>query len=100
MRKSLICLLLSTAIYQLATAQSDRWQQRIKYKIEVQMNVATNRFTGTEKMEYTNNSPDTLCRLFIHLYWNAFQPNSSMDVRSRELGKIDEGRISTIGMTE
>ncbi|MFX6031684.1 hypothetical protein ABTE99_19105, partial [Acinetobacter baumannii] len=21
-------------------------------------------------------------------YWNAFQPNSSMDVRSRELGKI------------
>ena len=92
MRTSLICLLLSTTFYQLSTAQSDRWQQRIKYNIDVKMNVVTNRFTGTEKMEYTNNSPDTLGRLFIHLYWNAFQPNSSMDVRSRELGKTYLGK--------
>ncbi len=92
MRKSLICLLLSSTFYQLSTAQSDRWQQRIKYNIDVKMNVVTNRFTGTEKMEYTNNSPDTLGRLFIHLYWNAFQPNSSMDVRSRELGKTYLGQ--------
>ncbi|MDE3236936.1 MAG: M1 family metallopeptidase [Bacteroidota bacterium] len=68
-------------------AQPDRWQQHIKYNIDVQMNVVTNRFTGTEKIEYTNNSPDTLNHIFFHLYWNAFQPNSSMDVRSRELGK-------------
>jgi hypothetical protein len=54
----------------------------------VDMNVTTNRFTGTQKLEYTNNSPDKLDRVFYHLYWNAFQPNSSMDVRSRELGKI------------
>lgn len=71
----------------MANAQPDRWQQRIKYNIDVNMNVATNQFTGTEKIEYTNNSPDTLKRIFFHLYWNAFQPNSSMDVRSRELGK-------------
>ena len=25
---------------------------------------------------------------FFHLYWNAFQPGSEMDVRSQELGKI------------
>src|SRR5258707_15624874 len=70
------------------SAQPDRWQQRIKYTINVNMDVITNRFTGTEKIEYTNNSPDTLNHVFFHLYWNAFQPNSSMDVRSRELGKI------------
>lgn len=68
-------------------AQPDRWQQHIKYAINVNMNVLTNQFTGTEKIEYINNSPDTLQKVFIHLYWNAFQPNSSMDVRSRELGK-------------
>lgn len=68
-------------------AQPDRWQQQIKYAIDVNMNVNTNRFTGAEKIEYTNNSPDTLTRLFFHLYWNAFQPGSMMDVRSRELGK-------------
>src|SRR5947209_2193255 len=68
-------------------AQPDRWQQKISYDIDVKMNVATNKFAGTEKIDYYNNSPDTLSRIFFHTYWNAFQPNSSMDVRSRELGK-------------
>jgi hypothetical protein len=71
----------------ISNAQADRWQQRIKYNIEVQMDVQKNQFKGKERMEYTNNSPDSLSKLFIHLYWNAFQPNSSMDVRSIELGK-------------
>ena len=79
----------------LAQAQPDRWQQRIKYNITVQMNVVTNQFTGTEKIAYTNNSPDTLNRLFFHTYWNAFQPNSMMDVRSRELGKIVLGTTAS-----
>lgn len=70
------------------SAQPERWQQRIKYVINVDMNITTNRFTGTEKIDYWNNSPDTLNRLFFHLYWNAFQPNSMMDVRSRELGQL------------
>lgn len=91
MKKSLLkFLFLSTVTCQLSTitsAQSDRWQQKIKYQINVNMDVNTNRFTGTEKIDYWNNSPDTLTRVFFHLYWNAFQPNSSMDVRSRELGK-------------
>jgi Peptidase family M1 domain len=93
MTKKLLFLSLLTFHFSLFTfAQSDRWQQRIKYNIDVKMDVVTNRFTGTEKLEYTNNSPDTLKRLFLHLYWNAFQPNSSMDVRSRELGKTLMGK--------
>lgn len=82
-----ICFVLSMFVVS-AIAQPGRWQQRIKYGIDVNMNVNTNQFTGTEKIEYWNNSPDTLNRIFFHLYWNAFQPNSMMDVRSRELGKI------------
>jgi hypothetical protein len=38
------CLLLSTGII----AQPDRWQQKIKYTINVNMNVETNQFSGTE----------------------------------------------------
>jgi len=56
--------------------------------MNIDMDVNTNRFTGTQKLEYTNNSPDTLYKVFYHLYFNAFQPNSMMDMRSRELGKI------------
>lgn len=86
MRK-LFFFLLSFLLVNGLFAQPDRWQQKIKYNINVNMDVVTNRFSGTEKIEYINNSPDTLNKIFIHLYWNAFQPNSSMDVRSRELGK-------------
>ena len=81
---SLLFVIVST---QLSFAQPDRWQQRIKYAMDINMDVQSNRFTGKQKIEYINNSPDTLTRLFIHLYWNAFQPNSMMDARSRELGK-------------
>jgi hypothetical protein len=86
MKKNILLLLLIFSISN-SFAQSDRWQQRVNYAMEVNMNVQTNRFTGTQKLEYTNNSPDTLKRVYYHLYWNAFQPNSMMDARSRELGK-------------
>lgn len=69
------------------SAQADRWQQRIDYKINAILDVATNIVKGTEDIVYTNNSTDTLRKVYFHLYWNAFQPNSSMDERSRELGK-------------
>jgi Peptidase family M1 domain len=81
---AVVLLALKTAV----SAQPDRWQQRVKYIMNVSMDVATNRFTGSQSLAYTNNSPDTLYKVFYHLYWNAFQPNSMMDSRSRELGKI------------
>lgn len=69
------------------SAQADRWQQHIDYKINAALNVQTNIVKGTENIVYTNNSPDTLRKIYFHMYWNAFQPNSVMDLRSRELGK-------------
>jgi Peptidase family M1 domain len=69
-------------------AQPQRWQQAVKYTMNINMDVDANRFTGKQQLEYTNNSPDTLVKVFYHLYWNAFQPNSMMDLRSQELGKV------------
>jgi hypothetical protein len=86
--KSIAIITLFFIITTVALAQPERWQQRIKYHINVKMDDIANKFAGTEKLAYTNNSPDTLTKLFLHLYWNAFQPNSSMDVRSIELGKL------------
>ena len=76
-------------------SQPDRWQQRVKYTMNIDMNVQTNQFTGKQKLEYSNNSPDTLTRVFYHLYFNAFQPNSMMDTRSRNRVKhfLETGRI-------
>lgn len=79
------------------------WQQRIEYQIDVDLDVKTNRFTGTEKITYYNNSPDTLHNVYFHLYFNAFQPGSMMDVRSRNISDPDrrvQDRIAKLSEEE
>lgn len=71
-----------------AHAQRTYWQQQVHYSMQADMDVHTNILNGHQVLEYWNHSPDTLHQVFYHLYWNAFQPGSMMDVRSRELGKI------------
>lgn len=86
MKKVLISMLAMLPL--LATAQTGYWQQKVKYTMDVDVNANTNQFTGKQKLEYWNNSPDTLTKVFYHLYWNAFQPGSMMDVRSQRQGTI------------
>ncbi len=87
MKKAGLLLFLIYYSFSIANAQPTRWQQKVKYTMQVDVDVNTNQFTGKQKLVYTNNSPDALGKLFYHLYFNAFQPGSSMDVRSQELGK-------------
>lgn len=87
MKSTILIFIISFSFLSLI-AQPDRWQQKVKYKMNVDVDVNSNRFKGKQILEYTNNSPDVLKKVFYHLYWNAFQPNSMMDVRSRELGKV------------
>jgi len=76
-----------------AKSQSTRWQQRVHYKMDVVVDAAGNKFSGKQRLDYWNNSPDTLRVLYYHLQWNAFQPGSMMDMRSQEIGKrIVRGR--------
>ena len=89
MKKKLsLFLIFNFAFLIFVYAQPNRWQQRVKYNMNVDVDVNTNLINGIQKLEYTNNSPDKLKRVFFHLYWNAFQPASEMDVRSQELGKV------------
>ncbi|QHI37521.1 Aminopeptidase N [Kordia antarctica] len=67
------------------STSSTYWQQHVDYKMSVDMNVNNYRYTGTQKLVYTNNSPDALDKVYYHLYFNAFQPGSEMDVRSRTI---------------
>lgn len=88
MNKLYSVFFLSVFFYFSSIAQPGRWQQRVKYTMNIDVDDVSNRITGKQKLEYTNNSPDTLKRVFYHLYFNAFQPNSGMDQRSREQGKL------------
>ena len=81
----------------LVEAQPDRWQQRAEYEMEIDMDVKNHQFTGTQKISYTNNSPDALRRVFYHLYFNAFQPGSMMDIRSQTIKDADPRVADRIG---
>ena len=70
-------------------AQSSYWQQEIKYDIDVDFNHQIHQFNLSEEITYINNSPDDLNKVFFHLYYNAFQPGSMMDVRSRTIADPD-----------
>ena len=72
------------------SAQSSDWQQHVDYTMDVQMDVKTYQYTGTQKLIYTNNSPDELSRVFYHLYYNAFQPGSEMDIRLQNIKDPDK----------
>ena len=73
-----------------SASPSGYWQQKVKYSMEVDVDAPANQFKGKQKLEYWNNSPDTLTRVFYHLYWNAFQPGSMMDERSRRQGGLQK----------
>jgi len=87
MKKTVACIILTFHLPFLTFSQAGHWQQRVKYTMNIDVDVNTNKFTGKQKLEYFNNSPEKLDKVFYHLYFNAFQPNSSMDIRSQELGK-------------
>tara|TARA_Y100000768_G_scaffold67583_2_gene47279 strand:- start:1837 stop:3621 length:1785 start_codon:yes stop_codon:yes gene_type:complete len=79
------------------------WQQRVEYNINIDFNHKNHQFVGQQNLIYFNNSPDTISKVYFHLYFNAFQPGSMMDVRSRSLPDPDSrvmDRISKLKKNE
>lgn len=70
------------------------WQQHADYSIDVTMDVKNYRYNGKQVVVYTNNSPDTLHRVYFHLYNNAFQPGSEMDHRVRSISDPDRRMVT------
>ncbi len=81
------------------TAQNNTsyWQQHVDYTMNIDMNVENFQYTGTQELVYTNNSPDVLDKVFYHLYFNAFQPGSEMDIRSINMPDPDPRVLDKIG---
>ncbi|MBR9855029.1 MAG: M1 family metallopeptidase [Algicola sp.] len=78
------------ASFFLNAQNSSSWQQHVDYTMDVQMDVKTYQYTGTQKLVYTNNSPDELSRVYYHLFFNAFQPGSEMDIRLQNIKDPDK----------
>ena len=53
------------------------WQQFVHYKFNVRLDVENHSLSGDGFVTYRNNSPDTLDRIYLHLYPNAFKNQHS-----------------------
>ncbi|GIZ08009.1 peptidase M1 [Flavobacterium sp. UMI-01] len=62
----------------------------------VYMDVEKFRYQGSQELIYTNNSPDTLKKVYYHLYNNAFQPGSEMDARLQTIKDPDARMIRKV----
>ena len=90
------------------------WQQAVDYTIEVALDHETAQYTGNQTVIYTNNSPETLHKVFFHQYFNAFKPGSEMAIRLKNAGdkngrfKVDidslspkqQGYLKVSGLTQ
>jgi len=76
------------------------WQQQADYTMSIDMNVNNYQYDGIQKLVYTNNSPDTLNIVFYHLYFNAFQPGSEMDIRLQNIKDPDGRMVKNLGTKE
>ena len=85
------------------SVSQESWQQKAEYTMDVDINVETFEYSGTQEILYTNNSPDTIQRVYYHLFFNAFKPGSQMDVRSLNIADPDrrvKDRISLLKESE
>ena len=85
------------------SVSQESWQQKVEYTMDVDINVETFEYSGTQEILYTNNSPDTIQRVYYHLFFNAFKPGSQMDVRSLNIADPDrrvKDRISLLKESE
>lgn len=97
------CATNKQAVKSKQTNSTGYWQQHVDYKMDIDMDVNTYQYKGKQELIYTNNSPDILTRVYYHLYYNAFQPGSEMDVRSRTIADPDKrvkDRISKLKPNE
>ncbi len=74
--------------FQLSFSQN-YWQQHVEYEMDIVVDVSDFTYDGNQSIIYTNNSNDTIKKVYYHLFFNAFKPNSQMDVRSRTIRDPD-----------
>jgi Peptidase family M1 domain len=71
-------------------AQKSCFQQQVNYKINVALNDEKHVVSGNIQMEYTNNSPDALNEIWMHLWGNAYK-NQRTGFAKQQLNKSKIG---------
>jgi hypothetical protein len=73
------------------------WQQYARYQLEAELDPVANRLTGHGTIHYTNNSPDTLRSLYLHLYQNLFRQDAIRVDEVPITGGMQLSRVAVAG---
>ena len=71
------CLAIASLLLPQLTYSQDAWQQGVDYTISVRLDDRSHLLTGNWELVYTNNSPDTLYELWMHLWPNAYRDRNT-----------------------
>lgn len=97
MLKKTLCFIL--ILIQLSLAK-EYFQQYVNYKIDAHLNDIENQVEANEYLIYVNHSPDTLNKVYFHLYFNAYQEGaytSSGSLRKQSLAYIQLDTVKVNG---
>ena len=106
--KLIACVFLLLAACSLKLEAQNYWQQAVRYNINVALNDTNHSLTGSETIQYSNHSPDTLSYIWFHIWPNAYKDNttalykqlSQLEERRDKLKKIKEnGYIDHLAFT-
>ncbi|MDP1727289.1 MAG: M1 family metallopeptidase [Bacteroidota bacterium] len=96
MRKFLLLIVITQVSGQLLSQNlpksinQAKWQQRVAYNINVILDDSLNQLKGFETIQYTNNSPNSLIEIYMHLWPNAYRSrNTAFAKQHLENGKSD-----------
>lgn len=100
MKKLSLIFFFSLMFCQVIAQRAGYWQQRVDYKMDIDVNEQKFQYDGKMNVKYTNNSPETLKKIYFHVYYNAFQPGSTMDHRLVNIADPDSRMVINKGTKE
>ena len=81
----------------MAVQRVPEFHQGVRYTVEASLDESTHVLRARARVDYTNNSPQTIDTLWFHLHLNAFRPNSAWAQRE---GQSGNRRFQDLGANE
>ncbi|MBK9421069.1 MAG: M1 family metallopeptidase [Flavobacteriales bacterium] len=84
MHAAVRCLIGAIAAAPFTAKAQSYFQQQVDYRISVRLDDATNELFAHEEFDYTNNAPQALDTLWLHLWPNAYRDRNTALCRQKD----------------